>query len=194
MKIIGITGGIATGKSSVSRLLQKHGLKVIDADVVVRGLQGVGNPVLAEIVAEFGEQVLCADGSLDRCALGQIVFDDIDARQRLEVIMHPAVRAEFENRISKTTSDVLFLDVPLLFEAGFDGLTTVDLVINATRINQLQRLMKRDGLSSSQAHARIDLQMPMSEKIARADFVIDNDGDFYELEEKVEQFLREIIY
>lgn len=193
IKIIGITGGIATGKSYVSKFLQKLGYELIDADVVVRELQSLGSPILAKIVAEFGEQVLCTDGHLDREALGQIVFNDIDARHRLEGIMHPAVRSEFERLISESKSDVLFLDVPLLFEAGFDDLTTFNLVINATRVNQLQRLMKRDGLSEQQAQARIDSQMPMSEKIARGDFVIDNDGDFYELEEKVEQFLKEIV-
>lgn len=193
MKVIGLTGGIATGKSAVSKMLQEKGYEVIDADVVVRRLQAVGSPLLAKIVAEFGDGVLALDGSLNRRALGQIVFKNTDARKRLEAVMHPAVRAEFEAQIARSTSDVLFLDVPLLFEAGFDALTTTNLVIRASKENQLQRQMLRDGLTRAQAQARMDSQMAMSEKVTRADFVIDNDGDLRGLEEKVQRFLGEIL-
>jgi dephospho-CoA kinase len=193
MKIIGLTGGIATGKSSVSRLLRKYGYEVIDADAVVHDLQEVGSPILAKIADEFGDFLFASDGSLDRGVLGQIIFENADARSRLEAIMHPAVRAEFERRIAKSNVNVLFLDVPLLFEAGFTDLTTLNLVISASKKNQLQRLMKRDGYTLSQAQARIDSQMPLSAKIARADFVIDNNGDLCELEENVKRFLGEIL-
>jgi len=192
MKVMGLTGGIATGKSTVSQLLIDRGYEVIDADAVVHELQAAGSPILAKIAAEFGDSVLLGCGSLDRRALGQIIFNDTGARHKLEALMHPAVRAEFERRIDQSTSDVLFLDVPLLFEAGFDVLTTVNLVISASQENQLQRLMERDGMTESQAQARIRSQMPMSEKVARGDVVIENDGDLDELEENVEQFLRGI--
>ena len=189
MKIIGLTGSIATGKSSVSKYLQKRGYEILDADQVVHGLQAAGSPTLAKIAAVFGDVVLGDDGSLNRQVLGQIIFEDAAARHRLEAIMHPMVRAEFERKIDASKADVLFLDVPLLFEAGFDDMTTVTLVISSSTNNQLQRLMKRDGLTKPEAQARIDSQMPMSEKVARADFVIDNNGDLCELEENVEQFL-----
>lgn len=192
MKIVGITGGIATGKSYVSKFLKRLGYEVIDADLVVQALQSVGSPILLKIVAEFGEGILCTDGRLDRGALAQIIFDDGDARNRLEKIVHPAVRTEFERLICEAKSEVLFLDVPLLFEAGFDDLTTVNLVIAASEKNQLQRLMQRNGLGKQQAQARIYSQMPLSQKVARGDFVINNDGDFCELEDKVVQFLQKL--
>ena len=193
MKVIGLTGGIATGKSTVSQILIRQGYDVIDADSIVRELQSVGSPLMGKISNSFGTTVLHKDGSLNRGALGKIIFGNDDARRQLDAIMYPVIRAEFEQRIGLLQTDVLFLDVPLLFEAGFDDMTDVNLVINASTQMQLMRLMSRDGFTREEAQSRINSQMPISEKIARANFVIDNSGDFYELEENVERFLEEIL-
>ena len=193
MKIIGLTGGIATGKSTVSRLLLKLGYEIIDADAIVHELQAMGSPLLFEIVKAFGSTVLHENGNLNRGELGKIVFKNDVARNKLDSIMHPVVRAEFERRIQMSQADVLFLDVPLLFEAGFDDMTSVNLVIKASRQVQISRLMKRDNFTKQEAQARINSQILMSEKIIRADFVIDNSGDLCELEENVEKFLKDIL-
>lgn len=190
MKIIGLTGGIATGKSAVANLLKKRGFQVIDADAIVHELQATGSPLLSEIVKAFGSTVLYEDGSLNRGELGKMVFGDAKARAQLETVIHPAVRAAFERQIEQSQAEVLFLDVPLLFESGFDDMTTVNLVIRTSPEIQLERLKKRDGLKPQEAQARIESQMPMSEKVMRADFVIDNSGPLCELEEQVEKFLR----
>ena len=189
MKKIGLTGGIATGKSTVSSMLRKKGYEVIDADAIVHDLQVAGSPFLQKIVKIFGAAILNKDGSLNRKELGQVIFNDAEARAKLDEMIHPAVRAEFERLIAATQNDLLFLDVPLLFEAGFDDLAEMTLVIIADQEVQLKRLMKRDGLSLSQAQARIDAQMTLDEKIMRADFVIDNSSDKGTLEEKVEKIL-----
>ena len=192
MKIIGLTGGIATGKSTASNLLKKHGYQVIDADAVVHELQAIGSPLLFEIANTFGSTILHDDGSLNRGELGKLIFGNADARMKLEAIMHPAVRAEFKKRIKASKDEILFLDVPLLFEAGFDDLTDANLVIKASQEMQLLRLMSRDGLTEQEARGRIRSQMPMSEKIARADFVIENSGDLCGFKKRVETFLGEL--
>ncbi|MCL1990058.1 MAG: dephospho-CoA kinase [Defluviitaleaceae bacterium] len=193
MKIVGLTGGIATGKSTVSQMLAKRGYAIIDADAVVHDLQVKGSPLLQEISSVFGSTILTEDGSLNRKALGQLIFADQTARQQLNAIVHPAVWTEFQKRIAESTADVLFLDVPLLFETGFDVLTDVNWVISAPVQVQLSRLMLRDGLTEKEAWARIDSQMAMHQKIERADVVIDNSGDLNELEAKVNLFLGEIL-
>ena len=192
MKIIGLTGGIATGKSTVSKILAKRGYEIIDADAVVHELQVPGSPLLNKIVNAFGLTVLHKDGNLNRGKLGKIIFGNEVARAQLDKIVHPDLRAEFNRRIQLSKADILFLDVPLLFEAGFDDMTAANLVISAPAKEQLKRLMLRDGLSEQEALARIDSQMAMSEKIARADFVIDNSGDLNALAENVDKILRVI--
>ena len=192
MKIIGLTGGIATGKSTVSQMLIRRGYEVIDADAVVHELQKPHNPLLQQIADAFGFSVLFEDGSLNREKLGKIIFGNAAARAKLDSIMHPAVREEFKKRIAQSQADVLFLDVPLLFEARFDDLTDVNLVISASPKNQMKRLINRDQITDSMARERINSQMAQSYKIDLADFVINNDGQVHELEEKVEQFLGEI--
>jgi len=192
MKIIGLTGGIAVGKSAVSQILKQHGYEIIDADRVAHQLQAANTPLLTELATVFGLTILHKDGSLNRDKLAKIVFKDEQARQRLNAIVHPAIRAEFERLIKHFTGDILFLDVPLLFEAGFDELTDANLVIKATKDVQLKRLTSRDGLTEEMALARINSQIPASEAEKLADFVIDNSGDFGALEENVEKFLEKI--
>jgi len=192
MKVIGLTGGIATGKSTVAKMLERRGYEVIDADAVVHELQTTGSPLLNQIVNAFGSTILQNDGSLNRGKLGKIVFDSAADRSKLNEIVHPAIRREFERKIASSQREVLFLDVPLLFEAGFDDMTEVNLVITAEEEVQLLRLLQRDGFSKAEAQARIHSQMPMNEKIERADFVIDNNGEMNVLEKKVDKFLEEI--
>lgn len=192
MKIIGLTGGIATGKSAVSTILSKKGYQVLDADAVVRQLQVAGSPLLNEMAKAFGTTILNEDGSLNRTKLGGMIFSDEKKRAMLDNLVHPAVRAEFERQIQLAKTDMLFLDVPLLFEAGFDDLADITLVVKASTKRQLERLMLRDGSSERDAQARIDSQMAMNEKVKLADFVIDNEGDLYELAENVERFCENI--
>lgn len=189
MKIIGITGGIATGKSTVSKILNDRGYEVIDADVVAKELAVKGSPVLVKLIKTFGATILDDDGNLNRDELGRIVFADDQARAQLDAIFHPAIRAEFERRISQLSAEVVFLDVPLLFEAGFDSLTHENLVINLEKEKQLERLMMRNNLTKQAAQARIDAQMPLVEKVARADYVINNDGNLEGLLAQIEKFL-----
>ena len=194
MKIIGLTGGIATGKSTVSKMLSQRGYPIIDADAIVHELQTVGSPLLTQIAKIFGTTIIDKDGNLNRGKLGKLIFNNAEARAKLDAIIHPAVRAEFERRIKLLEVDVLFLDVPLLFEAGFDDMTDVNLVISASEKVQLMRLQQRDGLTKQEAQARICSQMQMDEKVARADFVIDNSGTLCELEKNVEGFLEKQMF
>jgi len=189
VKIIGLTGGIATGKSTVSKMLVERGYEVIDADVVARELQVKGSPLLSELVSVFGSTILAEDGNLIRGKLGSIIFTDDKARSKVDDIFRPAIRAEFERRIAQSQQEILFLDVPLLFEAGFDELTTENLVISLSYQKQLERLMNRNDLTKFEAEARINAQMPMVEKVVRADYVIDNDGNLQDLLKQVEKFL-----
>ena len=189
MKIIGLTGGIATGKSTVSKMLVERGFEVIDADVVARDLQVKGSPVLVKLIKTFGLTILDADGNLDRAKLGNIVFGSESKRLLLNEVMHPAIKAEFGRRISQVSAEVVFLDVPLLFEAGFDSLTDRNLVISVAKEKQLERLMLRNDLMKVDAVARIDAQMPLDEKIARGDDVIENNGSLQDLAQQVDKFL-----
>ena len=192
MKIIGITGGIATGKSTVSKMLASYGYEVIDADVIARELQVKDSPVLLEIIKTFGSTVLDETANLNRDKLGKLIFSCKENRAKLDGIIHPAIRAEFERRIAQSQAEVLFLDVPLLFEAGFDELTTENLVIKGSKQKQLERLMHRNDLTETEAQTRINAQMSIDAKVARADYIIDNDGDLDELTKQVEDLLKQI--
>jgi dephospho-CoA kinase len=179
MIVIGLTGGIASGKSTVSRILREAGAAVIDADAIVHELQGPGTPVTAAIAREFGPGVLRPDGTLDRAALGQIVFADPARRKALEAIVHPAVRARMDQEVERYRREgrpAVVLDVPLLIEGGLHR--TVDRVwlVYVDRETEHRRLMARDGLSPADADRRISAQMSLEEKRSFADLVIDNRG------------------
>lgn len=179
MLVIGLTGGIASGKSTVSAYLRELNAPVVDADAIVREVQQPGSPVLAAIGRAFGPEVIRSDGSLDRPALGRIVFSDPDRRRQLESIVHPAVRermgAELE-RYRREGRPAVVLDVPLLLEGGLDR--TVDQVwlVYVDRETQLIRLIARDGLSAGEAEQRIAAQMDMEAKRSRASLIIENRG------------------
>ncbi|MFS8639714.1 MAG: dephospho-CoA kinase [Symbiobacteriaceae bacterium] len=188
MRIIGLTGSIASGKSTVSAMLREIGAPVIDADAIVHDLQRPGTPVFEAIVREFGPAVLLPDGSLDRRALGQIVFADPDRRRALEAIVHPAVRAEIWRQVERHRRDgypAVVLDIPLLYESGWDRLVDEVWVVYVDPETQRARLMARSGLTPAEAEARIAAQMDLEEKAQRADRVIDNRGSLAETRAQV---------
>jgi dephospho-CoA kinase len=179
VRVIGLTGGIGSGKSTLAAALRALGAPVVDADAVARQVVAPGTPALAEIAAAFGAGVLRPDGALDRARLGAIVFRDPEVRRRLEAITHPAVRAATASELARLAAEghpLALYDVPLLYEVGLDGTVDAVIVVWVPRAVQLARLRERDGLGVEEAEARLAAQMPLDEKAARADVVVDNDG------------------
>ncbi len=200
--LLGLSGGIGSGKSTVARMLAARGATVIDADAIVHELQAPGEPLVDELARAFGPEILDANGHLDRAALGAIVFGDEAARKRLNDLVHPKVGAEFGRRLHEATERgdaLVVLDIPLLFEgrkAGSKG--SAGLPFDATLLvwvdveTQIERTMKRDDCTREAAQARIDAQMPLAEKRAMADHVIDNDGPLEETERQVDALLERL--
>jgi dephospho-CoA kinase len=180
MPLVALTGGIASGKSTIARRLAEHGALVVDADQVVRDVQRPGSPVLSAIAAEFGERMLGEDGSLDRAALGTRVFGDPDAVARLNAIVHPAVRTEskrqFDEALARDPDAVVLYDVPLLAEARLGYPWDLIVVAHAPAAVRAQRLVALRGLSEQEAAARIASQVADEERLRIADVVIDTSG------------------
>jgi dephospho-CoA kinase len=175
--VVGLTGGIATGKSTFAAALRARGVPVVDADALARAVVLPGSPALAEIARTFGEDVLGPDGALDRKRLGAIVFADPEARRRLEAITHPAIRRamlEETERLAGEGHDLVFYDAPLLFEVGLDAALDAVAVVWAPRDVQRARVVRRDAVSLAEADARLAAQIPIDEKALRADFVVEN--------------------
>lgn len=190
MKIIGLTGSIASGKSTVTRVLRELGAVVVDADAIVHQLQQPGTPVTEAIGREFGPGVIRPDGSLDRAALGAIVFADPTRRKALEGIVHPAVRERIWQEVERCRAEgrpAVVLDIPLLFESGWDRLVDEVWVVYVDRESQKARLMARDGLSPEEAERRMAAQMDLEVKRDRAHRVIDNRGSEHQTREQVRQ-------
>ena len=189
MLSVGLTGGIGSGKSAVSSLLASRGAVVVDADKVAREVVEPGSPGLADVAAEFGDDVLRPDGALDREALGKVVFSDPAALARLNAIVHPLVGARTGELIRQAEADgaqVVVHDVPLLVENGLASLYDVVVVVAATPATQLDRLVRLRGMSAEDAQARIDAQAPLADKLAVATYVIRNDGPRQDLGAQVE--------
>ncbi|WP_072313552.1 dephospho-CoA kinase [Agrococcus sp. Marseille-P2731] len=184
MPLVALTGGIASGKSTIARRLAAHGAVVIDADALVRELQQPGQPVLAEIAAAFGDHLVLADGSLDRAALGAVVFGDADARARLNGIVHPAVAAESARRfaaaLERDAQAVVVYDVPLLVEARSDDPWDLVVVAHAPAASRIRRLVELRGLGEADARARVASQASDAERLAIADVVVDTGGTIEE--------------
>ncbi|UQZ35947.1 dephospho-CoA kinase [Paenibacillus sp. PK3_47] len=187
--IMGLTGGIASGKSTVSALFAGKGARLVDADVIAREVMLPGHPVLAAAVQAFGSGILQGDGTLDRARLGEIVFRDPGARQKLNDLTHPAIRKEIKDQMytweSQNPQGLVIVDIPLLYESQLESLFERVTVVYVPREVQLTRLMERNGLSREQAEGRLNAQMDIEEKRSRADYVIDNSGDLAHTEQQV---------
>jgi dephospho-CoA kinase len=187
--VLGVTGGIASGKTTVARMLEELGAPIIDFDLLARQVAAPGEPAFQEIVAYFGEGVVGEDGRLDRKRLSGIVFQNPDQRRILEGMTHPRILEAFRDRIRQLAQEdpgaVVQAVVPLLFEVGLDPLVHKILVVYVSPDTQIQRLMRRDGIGREEARRILDAQMPIDEKAARADFVIHNEGGLDETRKQV---------
>lgn len=202
-RVIGLTGGIGTGKSTVARMLAELGAVVIDSDAIVHELQAQGTPLLAEIAAAFGPDVLRADGSLDRAALGARVFADPAARARLNALVHPAVGRESLRRLEAARAsgaELVVVDIPLLFETRAHGTASranlgaeVVVVVYAPRELQIERQLARNGYDRAEAERRLDAQLPIEEKRRLADHVIDNTGSLEATREQVRALYERLV-
>ncbi|PKI93197.1 dephospho-CoA kinase [Actinomycetales bacterium SN12] len=196
MPLIALTGGIASGKSTIAARLAEHGATVIDADAIVREVQRPGSPVLDAIAAAFGADVIAPDGSLDRAALGARVFGDDGALQRLNAIVHPAVRAESQRRFDAAfaadPAAVVVYDVPLLVEARVDDPWDLIVVADAPADARVQRMMQLRGMTEEDARRRIGAQVSDEERRAIADVVIDTSGTVERTLEQVDGLWRSL--
>ncbi|GJE87038.1 dephospho-CoA kinase [Phanerochaete sordida] len=195
MLVVGLTGGIATGKSTVSTQLQSFGLPVVDADLIARQVVEPGTPALAKIAKHFGEDILQHDGTLDRQKLGAIVFNDEAQRKELNKIVHPAVWRAIAWEVAShwlKGKKICILDVPLLIEGGMWKWVAKVVVVYCSPELQLQRLMKRDGSSTEAASARLNAQLSITEKVQYADHIVDNSGSIQDLEEQVDILVRKL--
>ena len=194
--VVGLTGGIASGKSTVSEMLRQCGALIIDADILAREVVRPDMPASREIRQLLGSAAFRADGNLDRAAVASIVFSDKQLRKKLEAIIHPHVirrmRAETEHRRRSDPDAVIVQDVPLLLETGMERELQTVIVVYVPQNVQLQRLMQRDALSQSQALARIAAQMSLEEKRALADIVIDNSDSLEHTRTQVESIYRKL--
>ncbi len=191
---VALTGGIATGKSTVVRLLQARHVPTIDADVLARDVVAQGSPGLGAVVERFGEGVLDPQGALDRRALGALVFKDPEARRDLERIVHPAVYAAIGHWLDRLPGQTrcAVADIPLLFETGHQGDFDRVVVVACPPDEQLRRAIARDGISDAEARGRLAAQWPIAEKVALADDVIWTTGSRAETEHEVDALVRRL--
>jgi dephospho-CoA kinase len=194
--LLGVTGGIATGKSTVSKMLQELGSPIIDFDVLAREVVEPGKPAYEQIKAFFGEQVLAQDGTLDRKKLSDIVFRDMEKRKKLESFTHPQIGAEFLKQVMEITASdpnaIIQVAVPLLIEVNLTHLFHKILLVYTPRETQIERLVLRDGIRREEAERILDAQLPIDEKIGFADFVINNEKGLEETRKQVEEVWKEL--
>lgn len=193
---VGLTGGIGSGKSAVSVLLASYGAVVVDADLIAREVVALGTPGLARVAAEFGEQVLLPDGSLDRPGLGRRVFSDPAALATLNAIVHPLIGArtrELQEKAEQGGAEVLVHDVALLAESGMASAYDAVVVVAVSPQTQLDRLVRLRDMAEPDACARISAQAPLADKLAIATHVVHNDGPLAELEPQVAAVWRDLL-
>jgi dephospho-CoA kinase len=197
MPLIALTGGIASGKSTIAARLAARGAVVIDADAIVRDVQAAGSPVLAQIVESFGDGMLRADGSLDRPALGALVFGDRERLARLNAIVHPAVREESQRRFREAAeadpAAVIVYDVPLLADTRATDPWDLIVVAHAPAEMRVARLVEKRGMSEADARARIASQVSDNERLRIADVVIDTDGPMEQTEEQTDRLWNRLV-
>jgi dephospho-CoA kinase len=194
---VGLTGGIACGKSTVAKMFVKHGAHLIDFDGLAHEVQEPGKPAWKEVVNHFGKRILQPDKKIDRVKLGNIVFNDKEKLSELNNIVHPLVYQEWHARLEKIVKKekhaIVLSDIPLLFEGNMQHLFDLTMLVLIAPKEQIRRLMARNGVSKEEAGKRLKSQMPISEKIALADIVIDNEGSIPETEKRVEQVWQELL-
>lgn len=195
LRNIGLTGGIATGKSTVSKILSDRGAIIIDADLIARELMKPGHAVLQQVVEAFGQDILLNNGELDRKKLGSVVFGKAEAREKLNQITHPAIRNEIKDRqalyLVQHPDRLIVSDIPLLYELQMEKMFDAVMVVYLPKQIQTQRLMDRDGLSRYEAEKRLAAQMDIEIKKERADILIDNSLGVAHLETQIDRFWQE---
>ncbi|MBF8435902.1 dephospho-CoA kinase [Halanaerobiaceae bacterium Z-7014] len=184
---LGLTGGIASGKTTAANFLESLGAKIIDADKIAHKIMKPEGSAYSDVVQFFGNNILNEDGSIDRKKLGEIVFNNSELRQKLEKITHPIIVREIKNRLINETDSNTIIVAPLLFEVGLDDLVDQVWVIYCSRETQIKRLKDRDNIARKAALARIDAQMPLDKKIKKADLAIENEGSIDDLKDKLRE-------
>jgi len=194
---IGLTGGIACGKSTVAGMFVRNGAHLIDFDKLAHEMQEPEKPAWREVVSHFGKEILCPDGKIDRIKLGNIVFADKKKLNKLNKIVHPLVYQEWHKRLEKIGRKekhaIVLADIPLLFEGKMQHLFDLTMLVLIEPEEQIRRLMARNGVSREEAEQRLNSQMPVSKKISLADIVIDNSGSISETEKTVKKIWRELL-
>lgn len=183
--LVGLTGGIGSGKTTVANMFAELGVELVDADIIAREVVEVGSKGLNEISAHFGKKILNKDQSLNRAKLRELIFSQLDERQWLNDLMHPMIRNNILKSLESTTSPYAILVAPLLFENGLDRLVNLSLLVDISPEQQLDRTIDRDSVSSEQIKNIIDSQAPRAERLSKADDVIDNHGKISALKGKV---------
>ena len=191
--ILGLTGGIASGKSAAADRFEALGACVVDTDQIAREVVQPGQPALSKIATHFGEAVLHSDGSLNRSTLREIIFNDATERQWLEALLHPLIRQTALKRALSANSDVAVLVVPLLFESGQYNEINASLVIDVPETVQRERTLRRDGVSAEQVEAILSAQIERADRLAHADYVIDNSGCIEQLHQRVDEVYHELM-
>ena len=199
-RIIGLTGGIASGKSTVSNIIMEKGYELIDADKIAREVVELGCPAYNGIVNEFGSKILLEDGTINRKELGKIIFNDRKARLKLNNITHPIIAQSIKGELAEKCKDgnIIFLDIPLLFEQyelwkEYDVKFDEILLVYVNEDIQIERLKKRDKISTEEALSKIKSQLLMDEKLKKSSKTIDNSGSIEELNEQIDKLLLELI-
>jgi dephospho-CoA kinase len=194
---VGLTGGIACGKSTVAKMFVKHGAHLVDFDLLAHEVQEPGKPAWKEVVNHFGKTILQPDKKIDRIKLGNIVFAEKEKLVELNSIVHPLVYQEWHVRLKKISNKdkhaIVLSDVPLLFEGNMQHLFDLTILVLIVSGEQINRLMARNGVKKKEAEKRLNSQMPISEKSALADIVIDNKGSILDTEKRVEQVWQELL-
>lgn len=189
MRKIGITGGIATGKSTVTNYLRQKGYTVVDADEAARAVVAPMSLGIDKVIDAFGQQIVKGDGQLDRELLGKLIFKDEAKRDQLNQLLHPLIMDWMDQQIAQAEAEIVFVDVPLLYEVGYDKKVDQVWLVYVNRMIQLQRLMERNHLTEEEANQRIDSQWSLEDKKEKADVIIDNEGNLDALYRQIDQLL-----